>query len=129
MGLIAIEGMQFYAHHGYYKEEQKIGGQYKVDVYLRAKLEEAAQEDMLVKTINYENIYAVISEEMTGKSQLIEYVAKKNPEPHQDRIRKRAPHQNPCIQNEPSLAGQRRPCLCDVGRGTGKLICDLTFDI
>jgi dihydroneopterin aldolase len=77
MGLIAIEGMQFYAHHGYYKEEQKIGGQYKVDVYLRAKLEEAAQEDILAKTINYENIYAVISEEMTGKSQLIEYVAKK----------------------------------------------------
>jgi hypothetical protein len=26
MGLIAVEGMQFYAHHGYYKEEQMLGG-------------------------------------------------------------------------------------------------------
>ena len=34
MGLIGVEGLQFYSHHGYYKEEQVLGGKYVVDIYL-----------------------------------------------------------------------------------------------
>ena len=77
MGIIAIEGMQFYAHHGYYKEEQVIGGQYTVDLYLRADLEEAAEQDDLKKTINYENLYRLVLKIMEERSKLIEHVAKR----------------------------------------------------
>jgi len=77
MGLIAIEGMQFYAHHGYYYEEQKIGSQYSVDVYLRADLGEAARTDALSKTINYENLYKICEEIMEQRARLIEHVAQK----------------------------------------------------
>ena len=36
MGKIAIEGMQFYAYHGYYKEERHLGGSYMVDVVIES---------------------------------------------------------------------------------------------
>jgi dihydroneopterin aldolase len=49
MGLIAVEGMQFYAHHGYHKEEQMLGGKYTVDVYLKTDFNEAAATDKLEK--------------------------------------------------------------------------------
>ena len=33
MGIIEIEGMQFYAFHGHYKEEQIVGSRFLVDLY------------------------------------------------------------------------------------------------
>lgn len=73
--MIAIEGMHFYAHHGFYKEEQVIGGNYQVDVYLQTDFAEAATNDALDKTINYENVYRIARQVMTEKSKLIEHVA------------------------------------------------------
>lgn len=75
MGLIAIEGMHFYAHHGFYKEEQVIGGNYQVDVYLTTNFAKAATDDDLEKTIDYENVYRITKTVMTEKSKLIEHVA------------------------------------------------------
>lgn len=75
MGEIAIEGMLFYAHHGYYREEQVIGGQYKVDVYMQTDFQQAAMLDKLEMTIDYEKIYTIVKEVMTEKSHLIEHVA------------------------------------------------------
>ena len=74
MGLIAIEGMQFYAHHGYYHEEQKLGGHYQVDVYVQMDLEPAAVRDELELTLNYEEVYALVREEMEERTKLIENV-------------------------------------------------------
>ena len=34
MGQIALEGMEFFAFHGYYDEEQKIGNKYGIDLYI-----------------------------------------------------------------------------------------------
>ena len=73
--MIAIEGMHFYAHHGFYQEEQVIGGQYQVDVYMKTNFGEAATSDNLEKTINYESIYQIVKKLMTEKSRLIEHVA------------------------------------------------------
>ena len=47
MGVIAIEGMQFYAYHGRYQEEQVVGNQFIVDVYMERDLKEAASTDAL----------------------------------------------------------------------------------
>ena len=64
MGLIAVEGLQFYSHHGYYKEEQVLGGKYIVDIYMKLNIDEASATDDLSKTINYEEIYQLTKTEM-----------------------------------------------------------------
>jgi dihydroneopterin aldolase len=63
MSLIGVEGLQFYSHHGYYKEEQVLGGKYVVDFYLNIDLSEAAASDQLTKTINYEQVYQIAKTE------------------------------------------------------------------
>jgi dihydroneopterin aldolase len=77
MGLIGVEGLQFYSHHGYYKEEQVLGGKYVVDIYMKVDLTEAASSDQLNKTINYEQIYQITKAEMEAHSKLIEHVCKR----------------------------------------------------
>ncbi len=87
MGLIAVEGLQFYAHHGYHKEEQILGGKYTVDIYMTTNLDAAAQSDELKKTINYEQIYQLTKAEMEVHAKLIEHVCKRI----LDRIKSRYP--------------------------------------
>lgn len=77
MSVIAIEGMQFYAHHGYYKEEQVLGGKYTVDVYMQVEVIDAALSDDLSKTINYEEVYLITKTEMEKHSKLIEHVCQR----------------------------------------------------
>lgn len=77
MGLIAVEGLQFYSHHGYHKEEQILGGKYIVDIYMKLNIDEAAATDDLKKTINYEEIYQLTKIEMEVHAKLIEHVCKR----------------------------------------------------
>src|SRR5579862_7732475 len=77
MGLIAIEGMQFYSHHGYHKEEHVLGGKFAVDVYMEVNLSEAAESDKLEKTINYEEVYKLTKTDMEAHARLIEHVCKR----------------------------------------------------
>jgi dihydroneopterin aldolase len=77
MGLIGVEGLQFYSHHGYHKEEQVLGGKYVVDIYMHVDVTEAAALDQLTKTINYEQIYQITKTEMEAHSKLIEHVCKR----------------------------------------------------
>ncbi len=75
MGLIAVEGMHFFAYHGYYQEEQKLGNNYIVDVYLNTDLKTAAASDNLQDTINYEKVYEVSGKVMSKKTKLLETLA------------------------------------------------------
>jgi dihydroneopterin aldolase len=77
MGKIGIIGMQFYAYHGYYKEERHLGGNYVVDVEIDSDMiDRAAADDQLNETINYESVYRIVKEQMSARSKLIEHVAK-----------------------------------------------------
>ena len=76
MGQIALEGMAFYSHHGYYTEERKRGNNYIVDVFVDYNLEAAADSDDLHKAVNYEQIYTICETEMNNPRHLIESVAK-----------------------------------------------------
>ncbi len=76
MNQIALEGMAFYAHHGYYTEERKRGNNYIVDVYIDYDMENAADSDHLSDAVNYERVYAICEEEMGKPRHLIESVAK-----------------------------------------------------
>lgn len=71
---IIIKGMHFKAYHGYYAEERKIGGQYIVDLEMEVNIQEAAEEDRLESTVNYENIFELCREEMKINRKLIETV-------------------------------------------------------
>lgn len=74
MGIVAIEGMQFYAHHGYYKEEQVLGGKFTVDIYIHSDLSVAAAFDELKHTVNYERVFQITKQEMEIHSKLLENV-------------------------------------------------------
>ena len=75
MGQISLEGMEFFAYHGYYDEEQKIGNKYSIDLYIKTDLSSAAESDKLKDTINYEDLYQLVLEVMKTKHRLLEHVA------------------------------------------------------
>ncbi|RYU79759.1 dihydroneopterin aldolase [Hymenobacter persicinus] len=74
MGQVALEGMEFFAYHGYYDEEQKIGNRYSVDLYVKADLQAAGVSDELQSTVNYVVLYGIVAEEMRVPARLLEHV-------------------------------------------------------
>ena len=77
MGLIEIEGMDFFAYHGCFKEERVIGTRFTVDAWLTTDTLEAETSDNLKDTINYQAVYALIRQEMEKHSHLLEHVARR----------------------------------------------------
>ena len=75
MGVIEIEGMEFFAYHGHFAAEQVVGNRFVVNLTLRTDCEKAAKSDNLEDTLNYQIVYEVVSEEMKIKSRLLEHVA------------------------------------------------------
>ena len=74
MGKITLEGLEFFAFHGYYDEEQKIGNKYGVDITIETSLDKAGEDDKLSETIDYEELYKIIREEMGQPSRLLENI-------------------------------------------------------
>ena len=72
---IALEGMHFYAYHGYYEEERKRGNNFSVDLYVHVDLKPGGAEDDLEKTVNYELLYALVEKVMQGNYKLLEHIA------------------------------------------------------
>lgn len=77
MGKVSLEGMEFYARHGYYEEERIIGNKYSVDVTLDVDFSEAASDDKLEGTVNYEKVYEIVREVMSIDANLLEHLAGK----------------------------------------------------
>ncbi|WP_375418680.1 dihydroneopterin aldolase [uncultured Hymenobacter sp.] len=75
MDQIALEGLEFFAFHGYYDEEQKMGNKYGVDLYIKTNLLAAGASDKLQQTVNYEVLYRLVAEEMRAPARLLEHVA------------------------------------------------------
>lgn len=77
MGKVLLEGMEFYARHGYYEEERIIGNKYSVDVEMDLDFGEAVADDKLEGTVNYEKVYALVAEVMNIDATLLEHLAGK----------------------------------------------------
>jgi 7,8-dihydroneopterin aldolase/epimerase/oxygenase len=77
MSLIKLEGMEFFAYHGCFKEEQIIGTKFRVDLTIEVDVNEAAIHDDLNLTINYLSVYQMIKKQMEIKSKLLENVGKR----------------------------------------------------
>jgi dihydroneopterin aldolase len=75
MGIIELEGMEFYAYHGHFKSERIVGNRFEVNISIETDCERAAQSDHLSDALNYEGIYHLVKEEMHQRSHLLEHVA------------------------------------------------------
>ncbi len=75
MGFIEIEGMEFYAYHGHYKEEQIVGNRFLVDLKIETNCRKAAESDNIEDAVNYQTAYKIIKKEMKKKSNLLENIA------------------------------------------------------
>lgn len=75
MGLIEIEGMHFYAWHGHFEVEQKVGNDFWVDVSIETDCSAAAASDKLDDALNYQAVYDIVKREMQITSKLLENVA------------------------------------------------------
>ncbi len=74
MSQISIEGMEFFAYHGCFEEEQIIGNKFIVDIFLEVSTEQAQRSDNLSQTVNYQKVYEVIREQMNVSSSLLEHL-------------------------------------------------------
>jgi dihydroneopterin aldolase len=75
MGLIQLEGMEFFSYHGHYREEQIIGNYFTVDLSIKTDCTKAAQTDDLDDALNYQTAYKIVKNEMQIKSNLLEHIA------------------------------------------------------
>lgn len=73
--IIAVEGMDFYAYHGCFKEETLIGTNFKVDIYLTVDTALAEAKDDMAGTVNYVEVYERVKRQVMIPSKLIEHVA------------------------------------------------------
>ena len=72
---IVLEGLEFYAYHGLYEQEQKIGNKFSVDIKILFDYTFQKGIEDLSKTVNYEKVYQSVNEEMKTPSKLLETLA------------------------------------------------------
>lgn len=72
---IELVNMEFFAHHGHFREEQIIGNKFLVSFSAETDLTTPALTDDLNDALNYQELYDLISEEMAIPSKLLENVA------------------------------------------------------
>lgn len=71
---IALQGIRFFAYHGFYPEEQILGCEFIVDI--DAELEVyGSGNDEIKHTVNYERLFDIAKSEMEIPRKLIETVA------------------------------------------------------
>ena len=76
-GQINLEGVEFFAYHGFHTEERKIGNKYGIDLSMQADLGDAPLTDELSQTIDYEIIYRIIKAEIEKPTKLLEAIGKR----------------------------------------------------
>ena len=77
MGIIKVENIRVFAHHGCLAEETKIGSDYRIDLEVKADLQTSAKTDKLSDTVDYVFLNRIIREEMKKPTHLLETVAKR----------------------------------------------------
>ena len=77
MGLITVEGIRVFAHHGHLPEEAILGGHFIVNVWVEADTTEVEKTDDLNDTVDYVKIIDIVKEQMAIRSNMIEHPAKR----------------------------------------------------
>lgn len=71
---VSLEGMRFFAYHGFYPEEQISGTEFMVDVDTELEVFSGGDDD-ISNTVNYERLFQIVSSEMQMPRKLLETVA------------------------------------------------------
>jgi dihydroneopterin aldolase len=106
MGVIYVNEIEVYAHHGCLEEEAVIGGKYMIDAVFHVDVKRAAQYDDLDLTIDYVKVTEIVQKEMSIRAKLIESVgyrilhALQNEFPQADDIRLRLTKVSPPIPGQ-----------------------------
>ncbi|AMA74495.1 MULTISPECIES: dihydroneopterin aldolase [Aneurinibacillus] len=78
MDKILFNRMEFWGYHGAFKEENKLGQRFFVDLELYLDLSKAGHSDKLEDTINYSDIYQTTQQVVEKeKYELVEAVAER----------------------------------------------------
>jgi dihydroneopterin aldolase len=69
--------MEFFAYHGHFEEETKVGNYFIVNLEIKSDTKKAEASDCLEDALNYVDIYRLVAKEMDQPSKLVENVAKR----------------------------------------------------
>ncbi len=72
---VGLYGAEFFARHGFYEHEQITGNRFLVDVEVEFEPDKDLNADVLSHTVNYEQLYTIVQEEMQQTKKLLEPVA------------------------------------------------------
>jgi dihydroneopterin aldolase len=75
MGIIHIEGMEFYAYHGCYEAEQIVGNKFLVDLTMETDISIPSISDNIRDALNYQQAYEIVKKQMQIRSNLLENIA------------------------------------------------------
>ena len=68
MDSINIKGLEVFAHHGVYREENVLGQKFVVDVSMQVSTQEAGRSDDIRKSVNYGSVCDGIQKVMKNSS-------------------------------------------------------------
>lgn len=72
---ILLENLRFHAFHGVLPQERNVGNDYLVSLKIKYDVTAALTSDDVEDTINYAEVYRLVSQEMSVPSALVERVA------------------------------------------------------
>ena len=77
MAIITLENMKFYARHGCYAQEQRVGGRFNVT--LKYTVDSAIPEvtDDITQTVSYLDIYELVRDQIAIPSAILEHVGRR----------------------------------------------------
>ena len=77
MGTIRVQNLELLASHGAYHTEKQIKQRFIINILLELDFEEAAREDDLHQTVNYEKVVTLCREVMDTPASLLETLARR----------------------------------------------------
>ncbi|MCU7495850.1 MAG: dihydroneopterin aldolase [Ignavibacteria bacterium] len=76
INVLRIKRATFYGYHGFFSEEQNLGGKFEADVDIYTDFQDASGHDNLKETVNYDRVYKYICKlALEKKYKLIETLA------------------------------------------------------
>lgn len=108
---VLLQDLRFHAYHGVLPQERLVGNDYVVNLRIGYDISEAMQSDDVNDTLNYAEVYQLVSQEMAVPSALVERVA--------GRIGDRLFRNFPMIEEVELKIIKRNPPMGADGEGAG----------
>ena len=72
---ISLSDLRFYAYHGVFEEERKLGNEFRVSLSVLIPYNEAMENDDIASTVSYADLFEIIREEIDRPVKLLETLA------------------------------------------------------